>query len=152
MRETKGNTMYQTIKFSTAQVKESTDKLVNTPNLVKDICQDMAFLSQESFQILTLNAKNKLIERHLITLGTVNSTLVHPREIFKACILDSATSFIMIHNHPSGDTTPSHEDIKLTKRMIEAGKLMDLSPLDHIIIGRQDNKATARSFREDGIF
>ena len=82
-----------------------------------------------------LNTKNQVISCETISIGNLNSSLVHPRELFKIAIKKSAASLILIHNHPSGDPTPSHEDIQITKRIIEAGKLLGIEVLDHIIIG-----------------
>jgi DNA repair protein RadC len=110
---------------------------IRTPKDIAEFCSDMKNLCQETLQILTLNARNKLIDRHLISLGSTSQTIVHPRDIFRACINDNATCFILIHNHPSGDTTPSAEDIKITKQVIEAGKIMDISCIDHIIIAKE---------------
>jgi len=91
---------------------------------------------QEHFYVLYLDSRNKIIEKpELINLGVLNSVLTHPREIFKEAILRSANSLILVHNHPSGDCNPSEEDLKITKRMIKIGELMDVKVLDHIIIG-----------------
>lgn len=92
----------------------------------------------EKFNILMLDTKNKLIARNTISIGTINSTIVHPREVFKNAIKKSANSIILVHNHPSGDPRPSEEDIKITKRLKEVGEIMGIMVLDHIIIG--DNR------------
>ena len=90
---------------------------------------------QEYFYCLYLDSKNNLIERKLLFMGTINHSVVHPREIFKEAYLTSASKIICMHNHPSGDITPSMEDIRLTKSLIEIGKLQGISITDHLIIG-----------------
>ena len=84
---------------------------------------------------LLLDTRNQVIGIHTVSIGTLNSSLVHPREVFKAAILASAASIILGHNHPSGDPTPSNEDRLLTTRMQEAGKLLGITVLDHVVIG-----------------
>lgn len=90
---------------------------------------------QECFYALYLDTKSKLISYKLLFKGTINSSCVHPREVFKNAFLESAYSIIVIHNHPSGDSTPSKEDIKVTKTLMEIGKIMAIPVVDHIIIG-----------------
>lgn len=91
--------------------------------------------NQEYFYCLYLNSKKELIERKLLFMGTLNKSIVHPREIFKEAYALSASSIICMHNHPSGDITPSMEDICLTKSLMEIGKLQQIPILDHIIFG-----------------
>ena len=93
---------------------------------------------QEYFYCLYLDNKNKLIERKLLFMGTINRSIVHPREIFKEAYLTSASGIICIHNHPSGDITPSMEDIYLTKSLISIGKIQGINIIDHIIIGENN--------------
>ena len=90
---------------------------------------------QEYFYCLYLDSKNNLIERKLLFIGTINRSIVHPREIFKEAYLSSASSIICLHNHPSDDVKPSMEDIRLTKSLIEIGKLQGIIICDHLIIG-----------------
>lgn len=91
--------------------------------------------STEEFVILILDSKNKLIAIDTISVGTINYTVVHPREVFKNAIKRSANSIILVHNHPSGDPNPSSEDIRVTKRLVEVGKLLGINVLDHIVVG-----------------
>lgn len=100
---------------------------------------------QEYFYCIYVNSKNEVIERKLLFMGTVNRALVHPREIFKNAYLTSASGIICMHNHPSGDVTPSMEDIMLTKSLEEIGRLQNIPIIDHIIIGCN----TYYSFYED---
>jgi DNA repair protein RadC len=96
-----------------------------------------------------LDTKNKIInydKRH-VTKGLLNSSLIHPREVFKNAIKESAYAIILVHNHPSGDCNPSNEDEKITKRLFEIGNILNIKILDHIIIGKKD----FFSFKEDSL-
>ena len=129
-------------------VKETADGAkMTTPEEVNARIEDMRDLAQECFCVLTVNTKNKLIQRHLVSLGTVNSSLVHAREVFRTAIKDGASSIIVAHNHPSGDPSPSSQDIQVTKKLIEAGKCIGIDVLDHLIIG----EGPALSLREAGL-
>ena len=107
----------------------------------------MSVLEQEHFRIMTLNTKKEINFIREISKGTINMTIVHSREVFRAAISDNAHSIILLHNHPTGDPSPSKEDIKLTKNLLEASKIIGIDILDHIIIG--DNKYF--SFLEEGL-
>lgn len=93
---------------------------------------------QEHFYVLLLNSQNYIIKEQLITKGILDASIIHPREIFKPAIKNSAAKIILIHNHPSGDPNPSEEDLEVTEKLVEAGKQIDINVLDHIIIGRDD--------------
>lgn len=101
---------------------------------------------QEEFHIVTLNTKNGVIDTHQITVGTLDASLVHPREVFRAAIKDHASSVILVHNHPSGDPTPSKEDLAVTKRLEEAGTLIGIDVLDHVVLG-SFNSVSIREYR-----
>ncbi len=92
---------------------------------------------REEFHIVCLDTKNQIIGTHQISVGTLDASLVHPREVFKPAIKDSASSVILVHNHPSGDPTPSREDRQVTRRLEEAGTLLGIDVLDHIVLGSQ---------------
>lgn len=96
---------------------------------------DMSSLSQEHFVVLFLNVKNEVLHKQTIFIGSLNSSIVHPREIFREAVKRSAASIICAHNHPSGNPSPSPEDIEVTKRLTEAGSIMGIDLLDHVIIG-----------------
>ncbi|WP_298470310.1 DNA repair protein RadC [uncultured Psychrobacillus sp.] len=96
---------------------------------------DMTSLTQEHFVTLFLNVKNQILHKQTIFIGSLNASIVHPREIFREAVKRSAASIICAHNHPSGNPSPSTEDIEVTKRLMEAGKLMGIELLDHVIIG-----------------
>ncbi|MBI4983572.1 DNA repair protein RadC [Candidatus Woesearchaeota archaeon] len=93
---------------------------------------------QEQFSLLLLDTKNKIIKEETISIGLLNASLVHPREVFKLAIKESAHSVIVVHNHPSGDPTPSPEDEEVTKKLIEAGELLGIKVLDHVIVGGEN--------------
>mgnify|MGYP000916623410 CR=1 FL=1 len=107
----------------------------------------LRYETREQFMVILLTTKNSVLATPVISTGTLNATLVHPRELFKPAISHAAATVILVHNHPSGDPEPSQEDILLTKKMVAAGNLLDISVLDHIIIG--DNKYV--SLKEKGI-
>ncbi len=92
-------------------------------------------LKKELFVALFLDAKNKLIREHTVSEGTLTNSIIHPREAFKQAIRESAASVIFVHNHPSGDPTPSQEDLATTRRLRDAGELVGIAVLDHIVIG-----------------
>ena len=96
---------------------------------------DMTSLTQEHFVVLFLNVKNEILHKQTIFIGSLNSSIVHPRDIFREAVKRSAASIICAHNHPSGNPSPSPEDIDVTKRLLEAGALMGIELLDHVIIG-----------------
>ncbi len=104
-------------------------------------------LTKEHFLILLLSTKNHVLAQPTISVGSLNASIVHPREVFREAIKYSAAGVILIHNHPSGDPLPSQEDITLTKKLVEAGNMLDIAVLDHVIIG--DGKYV--SFKEQGI-
>ena len=91
--------------------------------------------AQEVLGILILNIKNKIVAVHEISRGTLNASVIHPREVFKPAVLDNAAAIICFHNHPSGDPKPSKEDVNITNRLVEAGEILGIEILDHIIVG-----------------
>jgi len=92
-------------------------------------------VDKEHFIILHLDTRNRVIKDEIVSVGTLNSSVIHPREVFKSAIKESANAIILVHNHPSGDTKPSEEDKTITERLFDAGELLDIKVLDHIIIG-----------------
>ncbi|MFC2103617.1 DNA repair protein RadC [Bacteroidota bacterium] len=118
-----------------SQSKFFSDKKISSPG---DIAQLFIPLLRdevkEKFIIVCLNSANKVIKHETISIGNLNSSVVHPREIFKVAIESSSASIILIHNHPSGNPEPSTEDISITKKIVESGKIMDIPIFDHIII------------------
>ncbi|MFB1080534.1 DNA repair protein RadC [Jeotgalibacillus sp. JSM ZJ347] len=101
------------------------------------LMNEMRFLTQEHFVALYLNTKNQIIHQQTIFIGSLNASIVHPREVFKEAFKRSAASIICAHNHPSGDPSPSKEDIDVTRRLVECGKMIGIEVLDHLIIGEK---------------
>lgn len=98
--------------------------------------QDIEDKDREHFCVVMLNVRNQVIGREVISVGTLDMSVVHPRELFKSCIKRSAAAVILVHNHPSGDPNPSDDDIEVTKRLVEAGKVLGIHVLDHIVVGK----------------
>lgn len=146
----KASTVIAALEFSKRlNVREKVDEFsVNSPKSVVDIFMNILKDElKEHFYVILLDTKNKIISWDEISKGDLNSSIVHPREVFKYALKLSANSIICLHNHPSGDPTPSVEDIKITKRLNDVGRLMGIELVDHIIIGY--NKYV--SLREKGI-
>lgn len=115
-------------KYDSFKIRSPHDAI----QLVTDLIGDE---DREVFLVLSLNSKNMINAIHRCHVGSINASIVHPREVFKSCILNNATSLIVAHNHPSGDPTPSREDIEVTKRLIEAGNILGIELLDHLVVG-----------------
>lgn len=109
---------------------------------------ELRFLEKEVFKVIYLNTKNEILKDENISTGSLNASIVHPREVFKPAIVNSSNAVILMHNHPSGNPFPSQEDIQITKRLSEAGELIGIKVLDHIVIG--DGKY--HSLKENGQF
>jgi len=99
--------------------------------------EEMRYYDREHFRVIYLDRKGGLIKMEDISVGGLHSSIVHPREVFKTAVVKSAASMILVHNHPSGDPTPSREDIEITRRLMEAGQLMGIEVIDHVIIGEK---------------
>jgi len=93
---------------------------------------------REHFMILHLDTKNRVIKDEIVSVGALTGTIAHPREVFKSAIKESAHSVILVHNHPSGDPAPSDEDLKMTERLLEAGEILGIKVLDHVIVGKEE--------------
>lgn len=112
--------------------------VIRSPEDCANYCMnDMRFLTQEHFVCIYLNTKNQILHKQTIFIGSLNASIVHPREVFKEALRRSAASIICLHNHPSGDPTPSREDIEVTKRLAECGRIMGIELLDHLVIGEK---------------
>lgn len=130
--------------YSLKQVKEKgalyniDSKKITSPKEAYSIINTVLDLENEAvekFGILSLTTKNEIAGIHIISVGSLNTSIVHPREVFKAAIMNNSSALILFHNHPSGDPTSSREDIEVTKRLTEAGKILGIDVLDHVIIG-----------------
>lgn len=109
---------------------------VNSPEDAAElVMEDMRYFKKEHLKVIFLNTKNIVIDVKDLSIGSLNSSIVHPREIFSEAIRKSSASIIICHNHPSGDPAPSQEDINITKRLLEVGKIIGIDLIDHIIIG-----------------
>jgi DNA repair protein RadC len=116
-------------------------KTIKSAKDVYDYLQDMRILNKEQFRGLYLNSRSKLIHDEIISLGTLDCSLVHPREVFQPAIEYSAAAIVLAHNHPSGDSSPSLEDIKVSANLIKAGHILGIEVLDHIIITKSNYKS-----------
>lgn len=119
----------------------------NPESVVRAIRASIKDKAKEHFKLILLNPRNKIIGISTISIGTLNASLVHPREVFKDAITHSAASVVLAHNHPSGDPEPSDDDLTITKRLIEAGKILGIEVKDHIIIAKNG----FLSFKEKGL-
>ena len=125
---------------SIKMVKESSfqylARQILSPNDAYEMIKEqLEGLDREQFIIACLNTKNEPTNISVVAVGTLNKAIVHPREVFKTAILSNAASIMAFHNHPSGETTPSQQDIQLTNRLYEAGELLGIQVIDHLIIG-----------------
>ena len=109
-------------------------EITNPESVVKVIRASIRDKAKEHFKLILLNTRNRIVRISTISVGTLNASLVHPREVFKEAFVHDAFSVILAHNHPSGDCTPSEEDIKITRRLRDAGEIMGIEVLDHIIV------------------
>jgi DNA repair protein RadC len=119
----------------------------NPEAVVKAIRAGIQDKAKEHFKLILLNSRNRVISISNISTGTLTTSLVHPREVFKEAITHSAASVVLAHNHPSGDPEPSEDDLKITKKLVESGKILGIEVIDHIIVG----KNSFCSFREKGL-
>ncbi|MBW7926631.1 MAG: hypothetical protein H3C58_00800 [Fimbriimonadaceae bacterium] len=109
---------------------------------------------QEAFYVIFLNRKNVPIGRLMVSLGTLNSTLAGPREVFRGAILAGASAIIVAHNHPSGDPAPSAADVQVTRQLRDASRIIDIDLMDHVVVGHSESDPLGRgyySFREAGV-
>lgn len=134
----KATTIFAAIELSKriSKTKHKERFTVDSPDSLAGVfMEEMRYEKKEKVKVLLLDTKNKIIGDIQISEGSLNSSIVHPREVFREAVLRSANRIVLVHNHPSGDPEPSIEDIKLTNRIVEAGKIMGIELLDHIIIG-----------------
>ncbi len=129
------------------EVEPEEYEIKDPSGVVKAIKARIQDKSKEHFKLIILTTRNKVIRITDISTGTLNASLVHPREVFKAAIKHGASSVVLVHNHPSGHPEPSEEDLKITRRIAEAGKILGIEVLDHVIIG----KSNFFSLKEKGL-
>lgn len=122
-------------------------RVVRNARTIYEVFQPRFTLAdREEFLVVPLDAKHAILGFHVVSVGSLTSSLVHPREVYKVAILANAAALVFVHNHPSGDPTPSAQDIALTRRLAEVGDMVGITVLDHIVMG--DNRYV--SFAEDG--
>lgn len=112
--------------------------LLLSPKDVWDELKDLRDHKKEHFVIFFLDSRNQEIKREIISVGTLSASLVHPREVFEPAIAHSAAQIIIAHNHPSGDSEPSEDDLTITRRLVEAGKILGIEILDHVVVAKKD--------------
>lgn len=134
-------------RFKTLRSGKMNKKISSPIDLIEYLEDEMSCLNQEILKVILLNTKNCIVGVKDVFVGSLNNSIVHPREIFKAAINKNSASIIICHNHPSGDPVPSKEDINITLRIKECGSIIGIQLLDHIIIG--NNKYI--SFKEEGL-
>ena len=127
----------------------STEKIATPDDVLKVIAKELSTYDREVFAILNLKSNGQVINLNICSVGTLNASMISPREVFKSSILSNAAAFIAIHNHPSGSPQPSEEDRTVTKRLAECGKMMDIRMLDHIIVAGES--AQMMSFKSEGL-
>ena len=127
------------------------NNIVNSPQAGAEIANSyLDGADRENFIVLGLDTKNKVNFIETVSIGTVNGAMVHPREVFKSLVTGNATSFIVAHNHPTGDVAPSQEDIQVTKRLKQAGELMGITLLDSLIVTGDTTNNIHVSLKEKG--
>ena len=127
----------------------SEDRITCPEDAVKAIAKDLATYDREVFAVLNLKTNGQPINLNICSMGTLDASVVSPREVFKSCILSNSSGFIALHNHPSGSITPSQEDKDVTKRVLSCSELLGVKMLDHIIIGGETGNIF--SFKSEGL-
>ena len=138
---------FELAKRENLETDEENFDIKNPEAVCKLISSTIKEKAKEHFKLILLNSRNKKIAISTISVGTLTTSLVHPREVFKEALAHSAASVILAHNHPSGDPEPSEDDLKITKKLVESGKILGVEVIDHIIVG----KNSFYSFREKGL-
>ena len=138
---------FELAKRENLETEEESFDIKNPEAVFKVISSSIKNKAKEHFKLILLNSRNKKIGISNVSTGTLTTSLVHPREVFKDAITHSAASVILAHNHPSGDPEPSEDDLKITKKLVESGKILGIEVIDHIIIGKNN----FYSFREKGL-
>ncbi len=126
-------------------LKDKKTSILLSPKDVWERMEDIRGSKKEHFVVFYLDSRNQEIKREIISIGTLNESLVHPREVFESAIKNNAASIIVAHNHPSGDLEPSQEDIEITKKLVHAGKILNINIIDHVIV----SKFSFKSFIEN---
>ena len=127
----------------------STEPIRSPDDVLRVVAKELSQYDREVFAVLNLKSSGQLINMNICSVGTLNASMVSPREVFKSSILSNAASFIAVHNHPSGNLTPSEEDRAVTSKLIECGRMLDIPMMDHIIVAGES--AAMYSFKQEGL-
>lgn len=119
-------------------LKDKQTRLYMKPSQVWEVLKDIRESKKEHFVIFYLDTKNQEITQEIISIGTLNASLVHPREVFEPAVRNLASQIIVAHNHPSGDNTPSQEDLNITQKLVESGKILGIEVIDHVIVSKNN--------------
>jgi DNA repair protein RadC len=136
-RTLKKHLKYKIPQIKLAILRESTSEplpAISTPDDFEEYLEPLKHMSEEHFVSLHLNAKNQVTGYHVVSHGTVSASLVHPREVFKAALLNNAYCIVVAHNHPAGSNDPSADDLETTKQLVAAGNILNVHILDHLIV------------------
>ncbi|MFO3665116.1 DNA repair protein RadC [Anaerococcus sp. ENR0831] len=140
IKSAKASSIVASLRFGQRIAQKTMEKKITKIKNSEDIYQylknEIQDKKNECFYAILLDTKNVIISKEVISIGTLDASIVHPREAFKPAIKKSAKSIVFAHNHPSGDFTPSKDDFRITQRLVEAGEILDIEVLDHIIIGK----------------
>lgn len=145
--ETKACQIIASLELSFRLMREGSKQQLISPELVFESVKEIRESKKEHLMALYLDIRNREICREIISIGTLTANLIHPREIFEPAVKNLAANIIIIHNHPSAETEPSNEDIKITKQLVEAGKIMGIPIIDHVIVA----KDKFYSFKDKGL-
>jgi DNA repair protein RadC len=149
MKRYEAKIQYTLLEDGPVEVLSTAEKMVQ---YMRDAWDEMPLA--ECFWVVLLNRKNKPLGRHRISVGTATATLAHPREVYRAAVLASASAICCLHNHPSGDPLPSSADVQMTRLLRDAGKCLEITMLDHIVVGNVTDDPSGKgyySFREAGM-
>jgi DNA repair protein RadC len=137
----KAGQIISSLEIGRRLLQEKKAELIMSPKDVWNKMEDLRDSKKEHFVVFYLDTRNQIIKREVISIGTLNASLIHPREVFEPAIRYSTAQIIIAHNHPSGITDPSEEDIDISKRLLEAGKILGIDILDHIIVSKVGYKS-----------
>ena len=147
LQKQKLKAFFELTKRFSKEEKRHIKKIQSPRDVYELLVDDFMGLQVEQFRILLLDTKNQVKKIDIISEGTLNASIVHPREVYKSAVLNSASCIMLVHNHPSGNPNPSREDVNITNRLVEAGDLMGITVLDHIVIANRNYY----SFKENNL-
>jgi len=122
-------------EITTWKYRGKAPRIIRGPDDVLQLTKSLKKEDKEHFLVLLLNARHEVLRKETVSVGSLNASVVHPREVFKPALLHSAASIVLVHNNPSGDPEPSDEDLQITDRLTKAGDLLGIAVLDHVIVG-----------------